>query len=81
MARLKTFTGNLMVHKHRGSRWTIRVVDTMDDEVFDWLSDNYGEEDFENGPWARIYNSWGDIPATYDVTNKEIVMMMKLRWQ
>ena len=81
MARLKAFSGNLMVHKHRGSRWTVRVDGDLDDEVFNWLSDNYGEEDFENGPWARIYESWAfNTHSTYDVTNKEIVMIMKLKW-
>jgi hypothetical protein len=80
MARLKAFRGNLMVHKHRGSRWTVRVRDDNDDEVFNWLSDNYNEEDFENGPWARISNSIWNNYSTYDITSKEIVTMMALRW-
>ena len=82
MARLKAFQGNLMVHKHRGNHWTVRVTGDLDDEVFDWLSDTYGEEDFENGPWARMYESWSfNDHSSYDITSKEIVMMMTLRWQ
>lgn len=82
MARLKAFSGNLMAHKHRGERWTVRVAGKIDDEVWHWLSDNYGEEDFENGPWARMYASWDYYShATYDVTDSKIITMLKLRFE
>lgn len=84
MARLKKFRGNFMVHKHRGNRWTVRVHASDQYEVFDWMEYNFGEEDFENGPWAVIDEQWGDDPddySTFDITKKEIVTMMALRWQ
>jgi hypothetical protein len=71
-----------MAHKHRGSRWTVRVAGKIDAEVFDWLCDNWGEEDFENGPWARLYSSWGgQNHATYDVTDRRIIVMLSLRFE
>jgi len=81
MTRLKKFEGNVMTHKHRGTRWTVRVAGNIDDELFNWLCDNWGDEDFENGPWARIYESWnGQDYGTYDVTDAKIVAMISLRW-
>ena len=71
-----------MTHKHRGHRWTVRVAGKIDDEVFNWLSDNWGEEDFENGPWAKMYSAWDyHGHATYDVTDPKIITMMKLRFE
>ncbi len=82
MARLKRFEGNLMAHKHRGNRWTVRVAGKIDSEVFDWLCDNWGEEDFENGPWARMYEAWsGHDHSTYDVTDSRIIVMLSLRFE
>lgn len=84
MARLKVFRGNLMVHKHRGNRWTVRVHAQEPYDVSDWMECNFGEEDFENGPWAQITEQWStaeDDYATFDITKKEIVTMMALRWQ
>lgn len=86
MARMKTFTGekSLMVHKHRGSRWSVRTNRDSFGEVFDWLSDNFGEEDYENGPWAKVGTQssivWSDSHSTYDITDEKIVAMMILRW-
>lgn len=80
MVRMAKFRGNFMVHKHQGRRWTVRTTQDRDDAVFDWLTENFGEEDFEHGPWARITQQWSDSPAWYCITDREIIAMMMLKW-
>ena len=81
MVRMAKFRGNFMVHKHQGRRWTVRTTQDQDDAVFDWLTENFGEEDFEHGAWARIFRQFADdMPSMYDITDRNIVNMMVLRW-
>ena len=72
------------IHKHRGKRWTVSVAGDFGREMFEWLSDNFGEEDFESGPWAIVNEQANfyhpDRVNTYDITCEEIIIMLKLRW-
>ena len=69
-------------HKHRGYRWTVYVhLDWKNDEedpVFAWLTENFGEEDFENGNWARL-SDFSDR-VIYDITDRRVIAMLTLKW-
>jgi hypothetical protein len=81
MARLKAYRGKLMVHKHRGNCWTVRTNQDESDQVLNWMRENFGEEDFEHGAWARILRQYSDdMPSMYDITDRNIVHLMALRW-
>lgn len=67
----------IKVHKHRGQRWTVTAYDSGQD-TFDWLIDNYGEEDFEHFPWTRIWDTSDYIK--YEFFDKKLLTMFLLRW-
>lgn len=73
---------NLEIHKRRGYKWTVTVnldwIKDEDDPLFDWLTENFGEEDFEHGAWARIFD--GVNFSRYDITDRKIMTMLMLRW-
>lgn len=81
MTVLKAYRGNIMAHKHRGNRWTVRTNQDHSNQVLHWMRENFGEEDFEHGPWARILRQWDDdMPSYYDIHDRDIVTVMMLRW-
>lgn len=73
---------NIKVHKRRGHRWTVIVHldwnNNEEDPVFAWLTENFGQEDFEHGPWAAVYEGLSYV--RYDITDKKIMSMLSLRW-
>jgi hypothetical protein len=78
---LKKFRGRLMIHKHRGERWTVRTNADGHSAVYLWLEEHFGNEEFDFGPWARMSEQgWAEEYSLYDITSREIVTMMALRW-
>lgn len=71
-------TVTIKIHKHRGNRWTVDAYNEESYDVFDWLTECFGEEDFEHGPWAQ---TWVDHDrTTFDITSAEIITMLKLKY-
>lgn len=81
MIRLKKFQGTFMVHKHQGKRWTVRTLRDSDNQVYDWLTEMFGPEDLQHGPWARTQIQHGNVePARYWVNDPHIIALMHLTW-